>query len=598
MEIGNTNDYYLTNESSGFTSSTKGIFYTTDYGESWLKVSPDPEEQYNSVCMATDLIGYAAKNHDKVYKTIDGGMSWFLIDSLSVYEIKQIRFTDENTGYLLVNNGSMRVMKTTDGGNTWDYVLFGNDYSFQMAFANEETILVPTINGIMYKTTNGGGNGILPNYTEIDWVSQISGPIEYSFINMRDIAIDSYSNVYLSGWFWDTIYVDDTEPLVSVNPENNSVYIIKYDQLGNISWLKAIEDPVNSYSGRTIGIDIDNDVYITYFKSGTEGLQIQKLSQNGDSTWTKTLQSDGFISNLSFHAGINGHIYLSGRFDDALEYDNQNIQTNHKAIFILELDQNGNLVYLKKIVEALYSIEFVYMDINDLGSICMSFMGPGAAFINSDTLGYSYYHVLYMDNEYNILWYNNDFDHYPESISNIVFKTNTSILISGNVEIDSNYLQQINEYDEQGNITNFKTIKGGAFSRNAMCLTDNNKIITGGGYNDYVIIEDDTLFGFDYLNSFIYTLNDDLALISRSHISGANNIEGILVHQNNSYLIEKTDFHRDVIFGNDTLFVNDNDHYFIAKLSSNISYVAENKSHSRLLVYPNPTTGMLSVVLE
>jgi len=279
MDNGVMHDIFITDDSSGFVTTWKGIFYTTDYGASWQKVDPFENERFNTVCMADNLIGYAAKDPDKIYKTTDGGMTWFLIDSVHVDDIKQIRFTDANTGYILANY-SMRVLKTTDGGENWDFVLFGNDESKQMAFADESTILVPTINGIIYKTTNGGGNPILPRHTEIDWYSKIGGS---TYGGPTEVCINSTSQPYIIGSFYDTLIVDESIIKVSAYPHKRSAYILKYNTWGTMDWSRVIEKQYEDISAKTCAIDIDNNFYLIYSESWPGIVKLRKFSEEGDS---------------------------------------------------------------------------------------------------------------------------------------------------------------------------------------------------------------------------------------------------------------------------------------------------------------------------
>ncbi|MBK7174258.1 MAG: hypothetical protein IPH84_13720 [Bacteroidales bacterium] len=50
-----------------------------------------------------------------IYKTIDGGVSWYITELLLLNNLYSVYFTDNTTGYIAGNG----VCKTMDGGETW-----------------------------------------------------------------------------------------------------------------------------------------------------------------------------------------------------------------------------------------------------------------------------------------------------------------------------------------------------------------------------------------------------------------------------------------------------------------------------------------------
>jgi hypothetical protein len=267
---------------------------------------------------------------------------------------------------------------------------------------------------------------------------------------------------------------------------------------------------------------------------------------------------------------------------------------------MLELDQDGNFVSLVRVIEAIHFIQDIIFDINDEGSICLSFQSIGSAYINEDTIGGSGDLLLYLDSDKNLLWYNNNFNTPAKSISNTIFNSNSNVLLRGSDIINDKPYQVVYQYDEQGNETDTAYINSGIsgyFYNSTLCPTANNRIITAGPYFDFAILEEDTLFAFSsYSNIYIYTLTDNLELVKSSHTSCPGMNMNIIENQHNSYLISNLGNHP-CYFANDTIFFNGYYGYFIAKLNSIITPVSEKTSHNKLRVFPNPSTGMFSVVL-
>jgi photosystem II stability/assembly factor-like uncharacterized protein len=594
MNINKTHDFHVINDSSCFTTTFGGIFYTSDFGANWLKVDPDTNEFYTSVCLATDLVGYASKDPDKIYKTVDGGMNWFLYDSIPDLEINQIRFTSENNGYVLGNfYGSMRVMKTTDGGQSWSYSLFGNDRSYAMALINENTVLVPTINGQMFKTTNGGGSGFVPHYSEADWISKLSASTG-KIINVEDVALDSNSNLYISGSFQDTLIVNQSVKINSDYPGNYSAYILKFKPWGSLDWYKVIEEPDSNYFLQDLEVDVNNNLLSTATGGNYSSTQIRKHSGDGNLLWTKNLTTTGESFKFSLNTNGNNEIILSGSFSGWLFFENDSIHTSNFGVFILKLDSEGNLLNLVKVAEISPVCSNSVCDMNDEGEICLSLFGFGNALINNDTIDFAGSLLLYLDSSYNLKWYNNEINEPLEGIAEITFKSNSSVIVNGKDHVNDTIYSFIYEYDDQGNKISHNLIRYGEFSGfNTLTVADNERIITCGYYKDYTILENDTLYGFELFNTYLYTLATDLSLIKSSQIGGVLHAQSIIEENGNSFIVGRISG-MNILFSNDTLITNANDRIIIAKLNSIITPVNETVSYDQtFLVYPNPTQGKL-----
>ena len=98
-----------------------------------------------------------------IYKTTDGGTYWLpqYVDN-TAGEINDIRFTDENNGWAVGNNG--KLFKTTDGGANWIPSIYNSNYkNNKVFFINNNNNNIGWIgttqennNSKMLSTTNGG----------------------------------------------------------------------------------------------------------------------------------------------------------------------------------------------------------------------------------------------------------------------------------------------------------------------------------------------------------------------------------------------------------------------------------------------------------
>ncbi|HRI60798.1 MAG TPA: YCF48-related protein [Saprospiraceae bacterium] len=114
---------------------------------------------------------YAVSDYGGIYYSPGPGEDWSPIPVLPPYSINvysSVQFTDQQTGYVLgskyiqANDYAFRLLKTIDGGQTWDINLeiavddIGSQRVFQ--FTDASTGFVPGDSGILYKTTDGGQN--------------------------------------------------------------------------------------------------------------------------------------------------------------------------------------------------------------------------------------------------------------------------------------------------------------------------------------------------------------------------------------------------------------------------------------------------------
>lgn len=105
-------------------------------------------------------------------KSSNGGISWTKIgwfDSTTGY-INDIQFFDENTGFAIIDSGSIgnsSLLKTTNGGLNWSYIPVGpylrlsrieflNSNTGFVCGDKSDTNLLSALYGVIFKTTNGG----------------------------------------------------------------------------------------------------------------------------------------------------------------------------------------------------------------------------------------------------------------------------------------------------------------------------------------------------------------------------------------------------------------------------------------------------------
>jgi photosystem II stability/assembly factor-like uncharacterized protein len=115
-------DIDFVSDTTGYAATNGGeAFQTTDGGNTWRTVLGLPFT-LRSIAFPTPEIGYVAGDAPAVFKTVDGGQSWFESDLPGdIGALAQIRCASptvcEGVGWY-----GDRLVRTTDGGGTWDSV--------------------------------------------------------------------------------------------------------------------------------------------------------------------------------------------------------------------------------------------------------------------------------------------------------------------------------------------------------------------------------------------------------------------------------------------------------------------------------------------
>ena len=187
---------YFKNEQEGFINSDNLIYTTKDAGNTLDTLLTFPYGNIYSLegmTFTDSLTGYAGTLPTRIYKTVDGGESWYRTNITGLSDtggvIQKFFFLTNDVGWAIKGN---QIMKTTDSGESW-FVQQNIPGSLTSIFFVDSLIGWATgINIKPYKTTNGG----------VSWIEQINSNILFS----RDVYFKNVFKGYIvrSNYFYET----------------------------------------------------------------------------------------------------------------------------------------------------------------------------------------------------------------------------------------------------------------------------------------------------------------------------------------------------------------------------------------------------------
>jgi photosystem II stability/assembly factor-like uncharacterized protein len=318
---GNTlNDVCFVDENTGWAAGGKGTFLkTNDGGLNWLPQNIGESLDIQSLNFLNQNIGWLLgviveinNPINQIYKTTNGGINWFLQAEFDTSLFTKIQFVNTNTGWAIAGSGWALILKTTNGGDDWNFQTTGQmgDYIFEDCFFVDENIgwivgenfTTSNERGLILKTTDGGGS----------WISQAS-TVDYSidkvyFVDANHGWAISQNEVLRTtdgGTNWTVNAIISSVWLNSIHFIDEFIgFVVGNDLSGQI--YKSTNGGIN-WDQQSIGNPGVVDVFLTKptecFVVGNDGVILK--TTNGGTDWTNQtisityndIQSVHFIDN-------------------------------------------------------------------------------------------------------------------------------------------------------------------------------------------------------------------------------------------------------------------------------------------------------------
>lgn len=273
---------------------------TSNGGDTWNPIYQMPPFNYFSVFFSSALTGYVIGNFDgsNVMKTIDGGLTWELVSSFDFY-LRDLFFINDDVGYAVGYSG--KIIKTTNGGVDWESISKEvNDDYYSIYFTSPEKGFVSGKKTIA-QTENAG----------MEWEKKIGGN---NYARLYQITFENENEGYASGYVSNTYFTKDggnswntmsagTWPGfygIDIPPQSDSGYligesgsIVKFNtQISGVPYWKFQLSPYiyTSYDYLAVHFPAHDTGFIT----GSSGIMIR--TYNGGYPW-ETINS-GTSANL------------------------------------------------------------------------------------------------------------------------------------------------------------------------------------------------------------------------------------------------------------------------------------------------------------
>lgn len=186
---------------TGFVGGRTTLLRTTNGGATWDErpsgpISPTCMWAHNAETLFLGGWGGANASEVQLLRSTDGGTTWVTSYDQGAYgPLNDVFFTDEQTGYIAFSYFGQgvqydRLMKTLDGGTTWDPILSNSGTSsspsptsavMAIHFVSEQNGFIATQNGSILVTVDAGAtwefqvNGAFPSLNDIFFVDDQNG---------------------------------------------------------------------------------------------------------------------------------------------------------------------------------------------------------------------------------------------------------------------------------------------------------------------------------------------------------------------------------------------------------------------------------------
>lgn len=224
--------------------------------------------------------------------------------------------------------------------------------------------------------TSNNSSGYITKYSPSGaylWTRYFDTGAARAYMGTASIAVDSNSNVYITGSFFGTVVFDDQNPAGStVTTTSPAVYITKISSDNVYGWTKTIDigGPNANGNGESVTLDKNDNIYLASQIQGSSvtfdgpggvdsysipntSTALTKYSSNGTYLWTKFTDTSSPNSSsipgspTSIKTDSNGNIFIAGTFTGTVIFDgvggvdSKTSSGDNATSYLSKFDNNG-----------------------------------------------------------------------------------------------------------------------------------------------------------------------------------------------------------------------------------------------------------------
>lgn len=173
------------------------------------------------------------------------------------------------------------------------------------------------------------------------------------------ITADPYGNVIAAGYFVSDKIIFDNDTLYNDSSGANDIFIVKYDNNGNVLWARSAGGAGNDCPN-TVTTDQNGNVIVAGFyksswilfgndtlvNSGYTDLFVLKFDPNGDPLWARSATGTAEDIAMSVSADDAGNIYMTGYSQSPTIIFGTDTLTTHGSsdVIIVKYSAGGNVI--------------------------------------------------------------------------------------------------------------------------------------------------------------------------------------------------------------------------------------------------------------
>lgn len=304
--------------------------------------------------------------------------------------------------------------------------------------------------------------------TALGWAKKL--PAGFGSQASAQIVTDSEENIYVSGYYMDTMDLDPGPGVFRVDLDDENIlncFIAKYDDQGSFIWAKIFEKAMVG-NGNSLALSQDRLFFAGTFIETTdfdpgpgvynltgEGLNdvfIAKLDTSGNFIWAKRIGSAEEDYLNEFVTDQADNLYLSGSFKNVVDFDpgpgTYNLTSHdYRDAYIMKLNPDGDLIWAKNIgainngggTGPDSGNSTAGMAVDDQGNVYSTGVfyertdfDPGVNTYYVNSLGYSDAYILKQDSNGEFLWVKTFGSSNIEGASALKLDSQNNIITTGN----------------------------------------------------------------------------------------------------------------------------------------------------------------------